>query len=91
MSDMFQWLLDSVTPIAKRLLASLGIGWVSFEGYSQLVESLKSSISSAWGAIGSDAMTILSISGVGVAIGIIIGAYMFKATQSIFSRLGKII
>lgn len=90
MPSLFAWILAAIGPIAKRLLASLGIGWITYEGYSFVVDQAKSSLASAWGGMTSEALSMASSSGFGVAFGIILGAFAFKITSSVFTRLGKL-
>lgn len=90
MPSLFVWILSAIGPIAKRLLASIGVGWITYEGYSYVVDQAKSSLVAAWGGMTADAMSMASASGFGVAFGIVLGAFTFKITSSVFTRLGKL-
>lgn len=90
MANVLTWLLAIIGPVAKRLLASLGIGWVVYSGYKLAVDHIKSEVVSLWGAIPGDIMSFLSLAGFGEAFGIILGALAFRASMLAVSQLGKL-
>ena len=89
--NWFQWLDNSVGALAKKVLSALGIGWVSFEGITELASQVKASIISAWGQIPADVMNVIALSGFGTAVSIILAALMYKAAMSAFSWLGRLV
>lgn len=91
MPSMFAWLLAAIVPIVKRVLAALGVGWVTFTALTSLVDQVKSSVLSSWGAIPADILAIATMSGFGTAFGVILGAFAYKASLSAISYLGRVL
>lgn len=91
MPSMFAWLLAAIVPIVKRVLAALGVGWVTFTALTSLVDQVKSSVLSSWGAIPADILAIATMSGFGTALGVILGAFAYKASLSAISYLGRVL
>lgn len=91
MHSMFAWVLAAIAPIVKRVLAALGVGWVTFTALTALVDQVKSSVLSSWGAMPADILAIATMSGFGTAFGIILGAFAYKASLSAISYLGRVV
>lgn len=89
--SIFKWLDDSVGALAKKVLSALGIGWVSFNGISQLAEQAKESVLNAWGGMPADVLQIASLAGFGTAVGIIISALMYRASLAAIGHLGRLV
>lgn len=90
MPNLFVWLMAAVGPIVKKVLASLGVGWVTFTALSAFSNLLRDYLVSAWGSFPADLMALASMSGFGTALGIISGAFAYKASISAISYLGRI-
>lgn len=88
---LFAWLLAAVAPLAKRILAALGIGWVTFEALGLLVDQVKDAIIAQWGAMSGDMLAIVTMSGMGTALGIILGAFVARVSFQSLARLGRIV
>lgn len=91
MDNWFDWLDHSVGALAKRVLSALGIGWVSFEGISQLAAQVKDQVAGMWGQIPADMLAVLTMSGFGVAFGIILAALTYRAAMASFAWLGRLV
>lgn len=89
--NLFDWIDSSLGAWAKKVLSSLGIGWLSFEGITELASQLKDQFLASWGGIPQDVVNILSMAGFGVAFGVVFGAITYRAVMSAFGRLGKVI
>lgn len=85
------WLLSMVGPLAKRVLSALGIGWVTFEGLGALFDQARNAFVASWGAMGSSVLTVIELAGVGVALGVILGALTARLAYSSLARLGKLL
>ncbi|WP_217806445.1 DUF2523 domain-containing protein, partial [Chromobacterium violaceum] len=66
--------------IIARIVTSLGIGAVSFLGANLILSKVKSSILSTASGLGGDAVSILSMSGFGVAFSILLSAFAIRMT-----------
>lgn len=76
--------------LAARVIFSLGLGWVSFQGIVMAVQEMRGHITAAWNA-GGIVIDILALAGMGDAIGIMIAALMVRATMYGYAYLGKAI
>ncbi len=77
-------------PLAWKVLAALGIGFVSYAALITLANSVKDNVISAYSGMGSQALAIASLLGVGEAIGILLGAIIARATLAAIPRLQKL-
>lgn len=77
-------------PIAKYVLQSLGIGFITFAALTTLVNALTAHVQTAYGAMPASVAQIADLLGVGTAIGIILGAIAARAAYAALARLGKI-
>lgn len=89
--SIYQWLDGAVGGLAKKVLSALGIGWVSFEGITQLAQQAKDAVITAWGGMPADVLQIATIAGFGTAVGIIISALMYRATIAALGHLGRLV
>jgi cell division protein FtsX len=76
--------------VAKRVLLSLGIGFITFVGLSAAMDSMKSQVLAAWGAMPASVIQYLSLAGVGIALGIVLGALATRVSMVSLSKLGKV-
>lgn len=89
--NWFSWLDNSLGAFAKKVLSALGIGWVSFEGITELASQVKDAVVNSWGGIPGDILQILSLAGFGTALGVVLGALIYRASMSTFSWLGRLV
>ncbi len=78
------------TGFAPRVLASLGMGFVSFAGYSFLLSQLVEVAVNNWGGITGDTLGYLSLSGFPQGLGIILGCVVLRGSLMGLATLGKI-
>lgn len=90
MPSLLVWLMAVIGPLARKVLLSLGIGWVVFSGYKLVIDQVKSQVVSYWGAMPSDVISVLSMSGFGDAFGIVLGAFAYRAAMMAAGHLGKV-
>lgn len=90
MANIAVWLLALVAPLARKVLVSLGIGWVTYESFGFLVGQLQGAVLGAWGAVGGVTFQILSLAGIPDSLGIILGGFAARAGLMAVSRLGRI-
>lgn len=90
MASFGVYLASVSVPIAKRVLAGLGIGVVTYVGLGAVMTQIQNSVISNWGAINISAMQLLSLAGVPDAIGIILGAVAARFSMLQLSALGRI-
>lgn len=76
-----------VGPWSKKVLASLGIGMVTYVGFAAIQGTIESAITDSLSGIGADAYQIIAMAGIVDALGIWIGAL---ATVAAFHAVGKL-
>lgn len=91
MDNWFSWLDNAVGALAKKVLTALGIGWVSFNGITELASQVKDQVMTAWGGLPAEVLAIATIAGFGTAFGVILSAVTYKAALSAMSWLGKVV
>ena len=74
------WLLSIVGPLAVRVLSVLGLSVVTFTGVSTVVSDLIASAQSSWSALPSAVIGLASLAGVPVALGMVCGAMVARAS-----------
>jgi len=76
--------------LGARVLASLGMGFISYASVTTAANALIASFSTTWGQIPDLAFRLLSLAGFPDAIGWIIGAVLAKLTITTAAKLGRI-
>lgn len=72
--------------IGAKIMLALGLGFITYKGFETAFDLISNYVSSHFSSIPSDAFNLLMMAGVGQAIGIIFGAFMFNATMSAASK-----
>lgn len=90
MNQLWTFLAAAVWPLAKKVLASLGIGFLTYEGLTAIGSQVQSAVIVNWGAIGGATIQILSLAGVTTAVGILLSAISAKAALVAIGRIGKV-
>lgn len=75
--------------LVVRALASLGFGWISYEGVSTLINTLVGSIDAVPGAMGATFVSIARLASMDVAVNLIISAYLARVTMMGMMSAGK--
>lgn len=88
-----QWgafLLALAWPLVKKVLVSLGIGFVTYTGLTMIANQIKDQVMSAWGLAGANVVQVLTIAGIPQSVGITLGGLAAGAALAAAARLGKI-
>lgn len=75
---------------AGRVLASLGMGFISFAAVTGVINSLISQLQTTWSGIGGAAFQLISLAGFPTALGITVGAIVTRLSISLIPKIGKI-
>jgi len=78
------------TSLGSRVLTSLGLGFISFAGYSTVVGSLVTIAVNNWGGITGDILAYFTLAGFPQGFGIILGCVVTRSTLSLLSTIGKV-
>ncbi|MES2099388.1 MAG: DUF2523 family protein [Pseudomonadota bacterium] len=89
MATLSTVVMGLVAPVAKRALASLGFGFVTYVGVSAAVDQLLASAKSAWaaGSLFANASELVAMAGGNVALSIIAGAIVGRISMVTMKRL----
>lgn len=85
------FLIAAVGPLAKRVLVALGIGTITYAGLDVAFGAAKNLVISSYGQMSGDVANLVSLAGVGQAIGIILGALAARVAMTALSHLGKVL
>ena len=87
---LFEVLRSAADTLPSRVLAALGIGWVSYEGYKTLVDELITQLMASYNAMPIAVYQLLSLAGFTDGLGILLGAFAARASLFAVSQLGKV-
>lgn len=90
MANIFMWLLAAVWPLAKKVLVSLGIGFLTYEGLGLIGAQVQNEIIALWGQVPGSMLTMATLLGIPQAFGIILGGLSARIALVSVGRLGKI-
>lgn len=74
MGSLAAWLLAAVGPLAIRVLAALGITWLTYEGLDTVAGVLRDTVLSYMGSLPAAGLGLASLAGLTDAVGIALGA-----------------
>lgn len=81
MANFGAYLASISLPIAQRVLGGLGFGIVSYVGYDAAVTAARDAVLTYWGGIARDPLAIITMAGVGEAVGIVLAALATRAAM----------
>lgn len=90
MPTLWAFLAAAVGPLAKRLLAAIGFGLITYAALTALVASVVSAAQSAWGGVAGAALQLSSLGGIPEVLGIITGALVARVAYNAVGHLGKL-
>lgn len=82
---------SSIGALAKRALVALGIGTVTYAGLDVAFGAARDLVISNYGQITGAAAQLISLAGVGQALGIVLGALAARVGLIALSSLGKVL
>ena len=89
---MWGQLITSVLmTVAGKVIAALGLSFISYVGLNEIQGYLLSQVQSQIGGIPSDAMNLAYIAGLGVCLNWIFGTFAFITSIKSFSKLSTIV
>ena len=78
---------SALMTVAGRVIAALGLSFLSYVGLNELQEQLLNTVVAQIGGIPSDALQIAYIAGMGVCLNWIFGTFSFIASLKTLSKL----
>ena len=89
MNDTFSSvMLALASPIAARVMTTLGLGYLSYEAIKVLATTLQDNIFSSYASVDGDILAVLNLAGVDEALHIITAAFVTKAGMMAIKRIG---
>jgi hypothetical protein len=83
--------LVSILDVAPgRVLASLGMGFISTAAVTTALNGMITIMESHWNNIVSSGFQIISLAGIPTALGITVGAIIFRVSLNSLPKLGKL-
>ena len=90
MANLFVWLLAAAGPVAKKVLAVLGVGVISYGAIIPLINSVIGQAQANYGQITGFAASIVALAGLPDVLGILTGAMLAKVSLMVLEKFGKI-
>lgn len=87
-STLGMLITSALMSTAGKLLTSLGIGAITYAGLDYVQRRFMAAALDAWGGLPADAVQLLLIAGVGVALNWVFGAISFVVTYRSTTKLG---
>lgn len=87
MGGLGTFLVALAGPLAKRVLAALGMGVVSFAAVSTALNYALDAAKNAWSGVGGEALAIMQIAGVNTVASIFAGALTARVSLMVLKRL----
>lgn len=84
------WLLALLETGVGKVLAALGVGWITYSATQTAIDQVKEQVQGAWNGLPAAAAALASMAGFDVAFGVLLGAYVARATLAAMPKLGKL-
>ena len=91
MTTLFSFLVQAAGPIVLRVLIMLNFAAVSYTGMTALINGLISSAQSSWSSLPAAVLSLASLAGLPIAIGIVFGAFVTRTTLWIGVKATRLI
>lgn len=88
MGNFGAFLVALAGPVARRVLASLGLGVISYAGLSLVAVQVKDAVIANYGNLSGVVLDLMNLIGFGQAVGILLGAIIARAAFAAISRIG---
>jgi len=90
MASLFAFFGSLAVSLPSRILAALGMGFVSYAGYAFVTNGLIDSAVLSWSGLPSDILSYFSLAGFPTGLGIILGCVVTRLSLTQLSNLAKI-
>jgi hypothetical protein len=81
--------LTLATSIPARVLTSLGLGFITYEGFSGFIEDIATQTMQYWNSLPADIYNLLSLGGFTDALGITLASLTTRAAITLIPFIGK--
>nr|WP_316639180.1 DUF2523 domain-containing protein [uncultured Roseateles sp.] len=87
MNGLGTWLVALAGPLARRVLASLGLGVVTYVGMDAAIGAILNQARAGWGGMPADVVSYVAMSGANVALSLIAGAIIGRVASIALKRM----
>ncbi len=87
---LFEIFGSLASSLPSKVMLAMGVGWVSFEGYKTLIDTLISEMMTNYNSIPATMYQLLSLAGFTDGLGIILGAFAAKGAIYGVKVLGNV-
>lgn len=88
MGNLTVFLMGIAVPLVKRVLVALGVGIITYTGYTGVLSVIEEKFNLYMGQVSQNLFDLVSLLGFQQSVGIILGAFGARAALTIASRLG---
>lgn len=88
MKTLLAGLFSLVKPVLMQVLAALGMGIITYGGFSVVLDQIRGLIQDNLSSLPANVAQLIGLFGVHQAMGIIVGAYASRITLMTTKRLG---
>lgn len=88
MGNLAAFLMAMAGPLAARVLVSIGVGILTYEGVILVAGQIQTQVVNLWGQLPLAVTQLAALSGVSEALGIMIGGIVARASIYAAVRLG---
>jgi len=85
---MYKFVLMLAGPLIKRILAALGVGTITYTGYTLFLEQVKNAIVNNFTGMAGPAFELAAMMGFQQAVGIMLGALIARMSVTQFKKFG---
>ncbi|MFA9439303.1 MAG: DUF2523 family protein [Rhodocyclaceae bacterium] len=86
--SLASFIAAGVGPWVKRALVSVGMGVISYAGFSVIKSQLDSAIANMWGGVPATVYQVIALAGFVDAVGVWLGAITAAVSLLTFKKLG---
>lgn len=83
-------IMKIIEPVATRVLTAIGLGMISYTGYSVIISTIEYYVTTNIGSMSANIYAILSLYGFGHAVTVILSAFTVRAYLNGMSTSGTV-
>lgn len=88
---MGAWLATSIGSLVKRAAVAIGFGTVTYAGLQTAFNAVQAQVISNYGQLSGASMQLADLAGVGVSMGILLGAMAARVGIAVVSKFGRVL
>lgn len=85
------WLATSIGSLVKRAAVAIGFGTVTYAGLQTAFNGVQAQVIANYGQLSGASMQLADLAGVGVSMGILLGAMAARVGIAVVSKFGRVL